>query len=331
MSYPTSRFLCPHCLQFSEALYACPGCWEEIGTLRLRLNVGALQACPCCFDALYPEEGSDRLAFCEHCRQLSDARLHHDRDVRLVGAVGARGLMQIRRHLGLDENGEGPVWVAEGSRVTWLFDLSTVAAGVNLTGAAHALRHLEALWLESTQLEPLELGRIVDRFVRQARLSRGRRQTLPVLIREASLPVATLNVLRSRLSNLRYGVEPSEVLSAESNWNAEGLTLDHAPPRVIATLDEQAHCTLAALLPPGRLRCLHPGIECAEMNGRLTFLVNATLLARSRKARVAPVLEEADGVWIERVIAPDSLAPLTARLRFLLGRNMATRGRIVCW
>ena len=73
------RFLCPHCLQFGEALYACSGCWEDTGVLRLRLNVGSLQACPCCYDALYAEEVRDHLACCKHCKQLSDAQLHHDR------------------------------------------------------------------------------------------------------------------------------------------------------------------------------------------------------------------------------------------------------------
>lgn len=328
MPQPPPRFLCPHCFQFGRACHACPGCWEETGLLRARLNVGSLQACPCCYASLYVAEAVDCLAFCEHCHQLSDAQLHHDRQVRLVGVLGRASLEHVRLHLGTAATAEGPLRLASGQETTYLLDLSTTAADVNDVPASHALRHLDALWLAGAELDALELGRLVDRFVRQARLGGAQRRTLPVLIREASLPAASLNALRSRLSNLRYGVELSEVLAAERGWVVEARSPSPERPRVIATLHPGAFRTLAALLPAGRQRRLHAGITCADEQGHLTVLVDASQFSVSRRERLAPVQQAADAVWIDSLPVTESLPPFLERLGVQFGRTRAARARI---
>jgi hypothetical protein len=218
--------------------------------------------------------------------------------------------------------------LADGQHSTYLLDVAATAVDVDVVPASHALRQVEALWLVGAELDALELGRIVDRFVRQARLSGGQRRTLPVLIREASLPPASLNALRSRLSNLRYGVALSEVLSAERNWAVEALKTPRERPRVIATLHVGAFRTLAALLPAGRLRRLHAGIACTEEQGHLTFLVDASQFSASRRERLAPVQQAADVVWIDSLPVTELLPSFLERLGVQFGRTRAARVRI---
>jgi len=322
------RFLCPHCLRFGEALFACPGCWEATSVLRTRLNVGSLHACPCCYDALYPTAEVDRLAYCEHCRQVSDAQLHHHRVVRLVGVLGPAAFANARQHLGENANGAGSLRLAHEQQVTYLLEVSSAAPEMNVVGPTHALRHLDALWLTGTGIEALELGRNVDRFVRQARLSGTQRRSLPVLLRETSLPAPALNVLRSRLSSLRFGIDLPEVLSSEQGWPVESLGGHQELPWIVATTDERSFRTLADLLPATRTRHFHPGIAGAEVKGRLTILVDAGRLSHSRQERAAPVRQAANALWIDRLPEAKLLPGFLERLCRQFGQSRTARERV---
>lgn len=322
------RFLCPHCLRFGEVLFACPGCWEATRALHTRLNVGSLHACPCCYDALYPTAEVDRLAYCEHCHQVSDARLHHHREVRLVGVLGPAAYAQARRHIGEDANGDGPLRLAHEQQVTYLLEVSSAAPGMNVVDPAHALRHLDALWLTAVGIEALEFGRIVDRFVRQVRLSGTQRRSLPVLLRESSLPAATLNVLQSRLSNLSFGIDLPEALSSEQGWPVESLGSHQELSWIVATADEQSFRILADLLPATRTRRFHPGITGAEVHGRLTILVDAGRLSHSRQERAAPVRQAANALWIDRLPEAELLPAFLERLWRQFGQSRTARERV---
>lgn len=323
-----SRFLCPHCLQFGKALYACPGCWEDTGVLRLRLNVGALQACPCCYDALYSEVARDHLAYCEHCKQVSDAQLHHDREVRILGAMGPASFAWMCRLFGQVAAERGPARLVRAASVIYLLDVSTAARDLDAIGTTHALRHLECLFLAGAELEVLELGRIVDRFVRQARLGGGQRRALQVMIREASLPANAMNVIHSRLPNSRYGVGQSSEFLMGPDWTAENLAHHSEGPRIVATTNERDFHALTGQLPTDQLRSLHPGIACVEAHGRMTIVVDADQLSRSRRERVAPVQKAAEAIWIESLPAAAQLPQFVERLGLRFGHSLAARKRI---
>lgn len=323
-----SRFLCPHCLQFGEALYACPGCWEDTGVLRLRLNVGDLQACPCCYDALYSEVARDHLAYCEHCKQVSDAQRHHDREVRILGTMGPASFAWMCRLFGQVPAEGGPVRLVRAESVIYLLDVSMVARDFNAIGTTHALRHLECLFLAGAELEALELGRMLDRFIRQARSSGGQRRALQVMIREASLPANAVNVIRSRLPNIRYGMDQSSEFLVGPDWSAENLDLHSEGARIVATIDKRDFHALTARLPTDQLRCLHPGITCVESRGRLTIVVDAGQLSRSRRERVAPVQQAAEAIWIESLPAAEQLPQFVERLGLRFGLSLAARNRI---
>lgn len=338
MSPHSLRFLCPHCLQFGELLYACPGCWEEGGVLRARLNVGNLQACPCCRASLYPEPSQDHLAFCEQCHQVSDARLHHDHRTVAFGALGVASFTWMCEAFGheaghgsalrlTNDEARGPY--LDGRESFYLLDVSTAAEGVDITGPRHALRHLECLFFSGAGLEPLELGRMVDRFIRQTRLSGGQRRTLEVLIREPSLPPALTSVLRSRLPRLNFGQDGTKGYLRGTTWQAEALSLRREQPRILAAVNGPDFERLLEHLPSDRQRRLHPGVACAEAQGRLTFVVEASRLSRGRLERIAPVQQAAQAVWISDLPQVELLPFLLERLAPRFGRTEAARKRIV--
>lgn len=337
MSPHSLRFLCPHCLQFGELLYACPGCWEEGGVLRARLNVGNLQACPCCRASLYPEPSQDHLAFCEQCHQVSDARLHHNRKTVVFGALGAASFAWMCQAFGHEAGHGGPLRLTndvahgpflDGRESFYLLDVSTAAEDVDVTGPRHALRHLECLFFSGAGQEPLELGRMVDRFLRQTRLSGSQRRALEVLVREPSLPPALTSVLRSRLPRLTFGQGETKNSCPGLGWQAETLSLHRKQPRILAAIEAPDFERLLATLPADRLRRLHPGLACAEARGQLTFVVNATRLSRARRERLAPVQQAADAAWIS-VLPPAELIPLLLEhLVRCFGRSEAARKRI---
>jgi hypothetical protein len=216
----------------------------------------------------------------------------------------------------------------DGRESFYLLDVAAAAEDVDVTGPRHALRHLECLFFSGTGLEPLELGRMVDRFLRQTRLSGSQRRSLEVLVREPSLAPALTSVLRSRLPKLSFGQDGTQGYLLGAHWQAEALSLHRKQPRILAAIEAPDFERLVATLPADRLRRLHPGIACAEARGRLTFVVDAGRLSRARRERIAPVQQAADAVWISALPPAELIPLLLERLVPRFGRTEAARKRI---
>lgn len=77
----------------------------------------------------------------------------------------------------------------------------------------HALRHVEAVWLDAENTGPLKLGQAIDRFIRHSGLAAAKEPAIKVCVPQTRLDPVISNRLETLLGRISYGVEAADFLS----------------------------------------------------------------------------------------------------------------------
>lgn len=112
---------------------------------------------------------------------------------------------------------KGNRWAAEETeyRVSWVLDMEAPAAVERAFGTSPSFHDLEALWLDLEGVEPLELGRALDRLIREGRLTdiARRRWVICVPQEQDKVERALHLVLDTRFGTIKYGISARTFLS----------------------------------------------------------------------------------------------------------------------
>jgi hypothetical protein len=212
------RFLCPGCLQFGPVRYACGGCMGELEPIVIHARGFYLNDCPHChmrvFPRWYARKGCVPAAYCAACEGAFNLRVHQ-RQVRVLGVLDAKDLDRLRMvpdAPALTGSGMGYFYGDDTACLTYVVNAGDPREEGGELPRTHAVRDLEAVWMDRVLEEPLALGQALDRFIRRAGLTESERRALRVCVRPETLPAAARNLLESRFGTIEYGVTAGQFL-----------------------------------------------------------------------------------------------------------------------
>jgi len=216
------RFLCPHCLRFSELRFACRACGAEVEPLIVHTHGAYVNDCAQCGAHLFSREeasGQGVQACCGYCSRVCEREVHHERQVRVVGVLresdftafcAALGVPPERTRGGIDR-----AYYDDGVRLTFVLCLARLPGFVDLLPATHALWSVERIWLDGNDVEPLKLGEAVDRFLHRAGLTGAQRQAIRVYVGGEARDPALDRFLAARFGRVDRGIAPTEMVGAD--------------------------------------------------------------------------------------------------------------------
>ncbi|MFN7946257.1 MAG: hypothetical protein U0Z53_12975 [Blastocatellia bacterium] len=233
------RFLCPRCLHFGDFRFACGMCGNEVTAFRVLTRGAYANECPHCLSRLFDRRtGQPEVrAYCRNCLGSCDRNIHHRQRVRVIATLLPENFdllcqlaeaekrqtddrltfICVGRDLPPQHRPQGRLTFSapadDSDLLNYIlsYDYSVGADRPDLP--THALRHIEAIWLDVAAADPLRLGRIVDGFIRQSGLSEQEREQLTIFIRQAAPDAAIINKLQALFGNVQCGCEPERLLS----------------------------------------------------------------------------------------------------------------------
>jgi hypothetical protein len=222
------RFLCPECLHFGPFRFGCAICGEvpPLAAHVARICLGDGDHCPECRvreekAILQPLE-----AYCPRCGNRVDLGGYHNRRVRVLGTLSRDDRHALYAALGVSNPpAEGGVSICDdGARLTYVMPLDDLIDAAQELSGRHALHAVEAIWLDGAQMEPLALGQVVDRFIRQSRLTDEERRAITICVRAESLPAPMEHLLATRFGAIRYGVDAKAMIEqGATGWGTAFL------------------------------------------------------------------------------------------------------------
>jgi hypothetical protein len=210
------RFLCPHCLHFGEIRFGCAACGREVEACHVHTRGAYVNDCAHCGAVLFSREGESGqgvAAWCRRCKRTCEREVHHERQVRVVGALRENDFVAACAAVGVQ-----PVQSRSGIRVgchddgacfTLLFCLGDLPSFAGMLPHTHAFWSVEQIWLDGNDVEPLRLGETVDRFLHRTGLLAARRRTVAIGI-GGDAPDATRRLLAARFGPVVCHVAPTE-------------------------------------------------------------------------------------------------------------------------
>jgi hypothetical protein len=215
------RFLCPECLRFGPFRWACGRCGEEAPPDVVHWGMAWTCGCPVLHNGrgLLPDGLDPTMqAFCPECRSSMDLARYHHRRVRVLGVFSAEALGAFQAAVEAASPGvDGQICVCDdGARLTYILPLHDLTADARGLSDTHAVRHLEAIWLDVADPEPLALGGLLDRFVNRSGLTEEQRRRITVCVPQAELPAVVTRLLSARFGRVRYEITPGDLLDQAS-------------------------------------------------------------------------------------------------------------------
>lgn len=215
------RFLCPHCLRFGEYCFACGACRREVEPVVVHTRGAYVNDCPHCEALLFPqgeETGAGVEGRCHYCSGVCEARIYHERQVRVVGTPRASDFAAFCSAIPIEpERTRSGLYMAchdDGTRLTVVLDLSRLPGYVATLPETHALGGMEHLWLNGSDLDPLRLGEAVDRLIERTGLSDWRRQATVLSVGGGAPEGAARRLLAARFRTVVEDVAPRALIGA---------------------------------------------------------------------------------------------------------------------
>jgi hypothetical protein len=214
------RFLCPGCLEFGPVRYSCGFCQREVESFVIDTRGLYLNDCPHCHVRIFARwfgSGFTPGAYCATCEGAFDPRIHRRR-VDVLGVMDAADLDTLRElHVAPALEGRGiPYFLGDdGECLTYVLNADEPRSEREELPRTHAVRDLQAIWLDRAVAEPLDLGQVLDRFIRRAALTEAQRRSLRVCVRQPELSRAARNVLEARFETIACGISPERFLAVE--------------------------------------------------------------------------------------------------------------------
>ncbi len=165
------RFLCPHCLNYGGFYYACGACTEQIEDLVVYTDGVYVNDCANCHELIFSRDGLEGRgvrAHCQWCHGTCDREIHHNRQIRVIGALRAvdfDSLCQITGATGRRaQDGVEYFFADDGIGLMYVLNLGTVSRPISALPLTHAVWNLASLWLNAGEPIPVlaeKLGRAV--------------------------------------------------------------------------------------------------------------------------------------------------------------------------
>ncbi|HWQ33065.1 MAG TPA: hypothetical protein VNQ79_09435 [Blastocatellia bacterium] len=185
-------------------------------------------------------------AYCQTCRGDSPRRIHHCRRVRVAATLREEdfaklcqtaGQMERRVRRGplvsrypddgfitfglkISEEGDHRVrhpvryaCVDDGECLTYILLCDHEGWLEETVPPQHALRHIEAIWLDAENISPLRLGQAIDRFIRHSGLAEAKEPAIKVCVPQTRLDPVVSSRLETLLGRISYGVAAADFLS----------------------------------------------------------------------------------------------------------------------
>jgi len=255
------RFLCPRCLHFAHFRFACGACGNEVEAFLVGTGGAYVNECAACHEPLFSYsviKGRGVRAYCDNCFGNCDRDVYHQRRVSVLATLLPADFESFGRLPGAQRNQSKDnvsfVCLDDGERLNYLLDYGNLPGGIasvyssNYVMTAHALKHLEAVWLDVAGLEPLQLGRTIDAFIRQSESAGSGRSEILVCVRQTSPDPVIKSRLEAQFKRVRYGLEPADFLSLEVAAELEESRSQLS--ETILTLNLNSAATLAAQAQP---------------------------------------------------------------------------------
>ena len=226
---PKLRFLCPNCLHFGDFAFACGECWAELPGYANRKNTRICR----CKRSLRSSEGDGVRAYCKRCKANYDRSIYHQRQVRVIATLLADDSLSLYKTISGQESqpqgGRGYLY-DDGTRLTYILDLSTVTEASRSLLRTDAFGEMEFIWLDSEANTSLELVEAADRFLRQANLTKKQQHALMVCVPQDIIEPAARIWLAAHFGTVKQGVAAADFLSgkAQTKVVAQGQIGDAA-------------------------------------------------------------------------------------------------------
>jgi hypothetical protein len=199
-----AQFLCPQCLLFDD------------------FQLGCLE-CGC---VLHPQGHAARRG-CPHIDQCGGREeigsYPPEKENRILGTLLPADILTLRRAARMIRKGtkrQCPqdmrflFWEAQ-DHLVYILSLGDPEGSEAPFPAEHAARAVQAIWLDTARIDPLELGAAVDRYVRRSHLPEGHRAELTVAVRQQELAPASSHLLEARFGAVRYGITPAAFIQLQ--------------------------------------------------------------------------------------------------------------------
>lgn len=240
------RFLCPACLHFWDYHFACKSCGHRISSLQIKTGGIWDNECSQCGQQLFSysltSESQIQLV-CDNCQQSCELHIHYQRRVRVLATLCADDFAELCRTARVSQ--KRSLHTAPGKHNWYLTPLSFVIGKENLprgmkfscqddgecltyillsdewkpgkfVALQHALRHVEAIWVNAENISPLEIGQALDRLIRHSDLEEAQRRKISVCVPQSELDQVIRNRLEALLGKINCDIEPVEFLGLKN-------------------------------------------------------------------------------------------------------------------
>jgi hypothetical protein len=212
-------YACPHCLQLGGFHFGCGACGEEIEEFPVLTKGVYVNDCPQCKARLFDRPGRSEgivKAYCRNCGQTADRTIHHERTIRVLGTFLRDDFQTLSAAIRADAaSGDEAVYAIhdDGGELTYVLNIGETLDKTVDIPREHILFHPDAIWCDKAALDPLRLGREVDRYISQPGMSEGRLKTTRICVARDSLDSATSRRLEAPFRMVSYGVPATEFTS----------------------------------------------------------------------------------------------------------------------
>jgi len=249
------RFLCPRCLHFAHFRFACGACGNEVEAFLVGTGGAYVNECAACHEPLFSYSvinGRGVRAYCDNCFGNCDRDVYHQRRVGVLATLLPADFESFGRLPGAQRSQSKDnvsfICLDDGERLNYVLNYSNTLWGRDYVMPAHALNHLEAVWLDVAGLEPLQLGRTIDAFIRQSGSAGSGPSDILVCVRQTSPDPVIKSRLEAQFKRVRYGLEPANFLRLEVAAELEAARSQFS--ETVVTLNLNSAATLAPQAQP---------------------------------------------------------------------------------
>src|SRR4030095_6691351 len=105
------------------------------------------------------------------------------------------------------------VMIDDGECLSYILTCENMAGSEEPAAPAHAFHHLAAVWLDVSDVEPLQLARTLDALIRQAQLPTAEWREMTICVRQTLIDPLVKRRLEAQFQTIRYGIELEEFLA----------------------------------------------------------------------------------------------------------------------
>lgn len=173
---------------------------------------------------------------------LNDQEQSPQHGMRLAGAYGGDWPDHDRDFSSLRSSDNERVWrrgmqfavLDDGECLTYILLCNDEWKPGKFVALQHALRHVEAIWVNAENISPLEIGQALDRLIRHSDLEEAQRRKISVCVPQSELDQVIRNRLEALLGKINCDIEPVEFLGLKNIAQPALAESSDVPETVVA-------------------------------------------------------------------------------------------------